>query len=29
VAAGSVAGLAFNFVVNKYWVFRRSWPASA
>ena len=29
VGAGSVAGLAFNFVVNKYWVFRRSWPASA
>lgn len=24
VGAGSVAGLAFNFVVNKYWVFRRA-----
>lgn len=23
VAAGSVAGLVFNFAVNKYWVFRR------
>lgn len=29
VAAGSVAGLAFNFVVNKYYVFRRSWAVPA